>query len=175
MRNINKIIVYTDGACRNNGSKSSKGGWSFVILFDNNKKEIHAAGYSEMTTNQRMELTATIKALEEIRTRWSNSNIPVVILSDSQYVVKGASNWMFKWEQKGWKKLNKSNSKSRGEVVNLDLWKKMFELVNEIHPSFEWIKGHAGYKYNELCDDLATVAVDMRSDYYKTIRISTWN
>ncbi|MDR1148359.1 MAG: ribonuclease HI [Spirochaetaceae bacterium] len=164
------IIAYADGACKNNGAKDSKGGWAFVIWFDGNKKEIHSAGYSEMTTNQRMELTAVIKVLEEIKIRWPDSGVPVIILSDSQYVVKGASDWMFNWERKGWKRSNNPNSKS-GVVSNLDLWKKMFSLVKEIHPVFSWIKGHAGYKYNELCDDLAGAAIDTQSDYYKVFKM----
>jgi ribonuclease HI len=172
-----KIIAYADGACHNNGFKNSRGGWAFVIRFDDNKKEIHSAGYAEMTTNQRMELTAAIKLLEEIKTRWPNLNIPAIILSDSQYVVKGSTEWMFNWERKGWKRNNSRNGQEgrSAQVINLDLWKKMFELVNEIHPTIRWIKGHAGYEYNELCDALATSAVETQSDYYKIVRVPTRN
>lgn len=163
-----KIVVYADGACLNNGSKKAKGGWAFVIRFDNGKKEIHSAGYSEMTTNNRMELTSVIKAMEGIKQKWSDPGISIIIFSDSQYVIKGASDWMLKWEKYGWKR-NKKEKVST--LLNLDLWKKMFELVNEIHPSFRWIKGHAGDKYNELCDSLASVAIELQSDYHKIVRM----
>jgi ribonuclease HI len=162
-----EINVYVDGACSNNGKENSKGGWAFIIRFDSNKKEIRAAGYAEITTNQRMELTATIKALEEIKARWPNHNASIIILSDSQYVVNGSTDWMFKWERNGWKKVNNNSP----EVANLDLWKRMFELINEIRPILKWIRGHSGHEYNELCDNLATTAVTTQSDYYKVTRI----
>jgi ribonuclease HI len=172
-----KVVVYADGACLNNGSKNSKGGWSFIIRFDNGRKEIHSAGYSEMTTNNRMELISVIKALEEIKQKWPDLGIPIIVFSDSQYVVKGSSDWMLKWEKNGWKRgksVNKNGKKLNpsAEVSNLDLWKKMFEFVNEIHPSFLWVKGHAGNKYNELCDSLASVAIDTQSSYRKIFRMS---
>jgi ribonuclease HI len=175
MAELDKIIAYTDGACSSNGARDSKGGWAFVIRFDGNKKEIHAAGYVKVTTSQRMELTAAIKVLEEMKTRWPDSVVPVTVLSDSQYVVKGASDWMFNWEKRGWKRSNKPGSKSGREVSNLDLWKKLFVLVEEIHPVFRWVKGHSNCKYNELCDDLAGTAIDTQSDYYKVFRLSAGN
>jgi ribonuclease HI len=172
-----EIAVYVDGACWNNGFKNSKGGWSFVIQFDGNRKEIHAAGYVETTTNQRMELTAIIKALEEIQKRWTDTNQSVLLFSDSQYVVKGSNLWMFSWEKNGWKR-GKSTGKnekkekktSSSEISNLDLWKKVFVLVNEIKPEIRWIKGHSGNPYNELCDDLAGTAIKTKSDYYNLVR-----
>jgi ribonuclease HI len=148
-----------------------------VIQFDGNRKEIHAAGYVETTTNQRMELTAIIKALEEIQKRWTDTNQSVLLFSDSQYVVKGSNLWMFSWEKNGWKR-GKSTGKnekkekktSSSEISNLDLWKKVFVLVNEIKPEIRWIKGHSGNPYNELCDALAGTAIKTKSDYYNLVR-----
>ena len=173
MNNLYKIIAYADGACSNNGKRNSKGGWAFIIRFDDNKKEIHSAGYSEMTTNQRMELLAMIKVLEEIKQRWPNLTEDIIVKSDSQYVVNGSNDWMFKWEKNGWKRSVGKNKLA--EVVNLDLWKKIYELVNDLHPTIRWIKGHAGHKYNELCDNLASAAVEAQSDYYKIVRLPTGN
>ena len=164
-----EIIGYADGACRENGSINSKGGWAFVIRFDNNSKEIHSAGYSGTTTNQRMEMTAVIKILEEIEKRWKDRKVSAIIFSDSKYVVNGSTKWMFDWEKKGWQRTAKKNC--RGDLKNLDLWKIMFHLVTKIQPNICWIKGHSGQKYNELCDDLATTAIAACSDYYKAIRI----
>ena len=171
-----QIIIYTDGACINNGSKDAKGGWSFIVRFENGKKEIHSAGYSEMVTNNRMEMISVIRALEKVKQKWPGLHIPIIIFSDSQYVVKGANEWMFKWEKRGWKRskefISKRGKKHGGApIINLDLWKQMFSLANEIHPVFQWIKGHAGNKYNELCDDLANTAINTQSDYYNIIRI----
>ena len=171
MTNFYKIIAYTDGACSNNGTLNSKGGWAYIIQFDNGKKEIHSAGYVDGTTNQRMELTAFIEVLKEIKIRWPDINDSVIVLSDSQYVVKGSSEWMYKWEKNGWKKSKNSLS----DVANKDLWKMTFKLVKEIQPTVCWIKDHAEHTFNEQCDNLATTAVKMRANYYKVFRIPKLN
>jgi ribonuclease HI len=167
-KNILDIIVYTDGSCINNGTDNSKGGWSFIIKYGNNK-EIHSAGYCEnITTNQRMEVTAVIKSLEEILCKWQDSNLSVTLFSDSQYVVKGINNWMTEWEKNDWCKSKKGKKSSK--VLNSDLWKKLFDLVARVQPTVFWIKGHSGDDYNELCDDLASTAISMKSDYYNVFR-----
>jgi len=171
-----KLFAYADGACHGNGSANARGGWAFIIQFDNKTKEIHAAGYVKNTTNQRMEMLAVIKILEEIKVRWANLSLPIIIFSDSKYVVKGATDWMFKWERKGWtRQYRRINDKGNNrpdavKVANLDLWKKMFGLVNEIKPVIQWVKGHSGNKYNELCNDLASTAINVQSDCFKIIR-----
>jgi len=166
LKNDCEITAYVDGACWNNGQKSAKGGWAFVICFEKNK-EIHSSGYIEPTTNQRMELTALIKALEEIKAKFQNTEKTITILSDSEYVVKGVNDWMFNWEKKGWQRTRK---KSRGDLKNLDLWKRAYELVKDLRPVVKWIKGHNGNEYNELCDALATTSIQMQEHYYKMIR-----
>jgi len=162
------LNIHVDGACSNNGKEKSVGGWAFVIRFDDNKKEIHSADFAEITTNQRMELTAMIKALEEVKIRWPDLNVLVSVFSDSQYVVKGSNEWMLNWAKNGWRK--SGNYGISSEIANLDLWKKVFELVTEIKPTVKWVKGHSGDKYNELCDTLATTAVSKKSDFYRVIR-----
>jgi ribonuclease HI len=115
-----------------------------------------------------MELTALLKALEEVKLRWPELNVLVTVFSDSLYAVEGSNKWMFNWEKNGWKKSNALGSSSA--IANLDLWKILFELVNEIKPTIKWIKGHAGDKYNELCDNLATFAIKRKDGFYRLIR-----
>ena len=157
-----KIIAYSDGSCKNNGTDYAKGSWAYIIKYDN--IEIHSAGYEGYTTNQRMEMLAVINILKEIRKRWKNQSLFIEIFSDSKYVVNGTNNWMFKWERNNWKRSKES------EVKNLDLWKQLFSLVNEMKPKICWIKGHSGNTYNELCDDISNNAVIFKADYYKLIR-----
>lgn len=176
-----KLLVYTDGACLHNGSKNSIGGWGFIIRFDRNRKEVHSANFKLEATNQRMELIAVINALNEIKHRWPiRENFNITIYSDSEYVVKGASDWMIRWESYGWKRTKGGGLHNKGKptnpknhvVVNLDLWKQMFDLVKELQPKFKWVRGHSGNEYNEKCDDLANAAIDSQSEYYKALRIA---
>jgi len=144
-----EIKIYTDGACVGN---PGPGGWAAVILFDNKKKELF--GGEKLTTNNRMELTAAIKALEycsnEEKQQLSLKQIQ--IYTDSNYLKEGITIWINKWEKNNWKTSDKKN------VKNIDLWKKLreFEKVNQIE--WTWIKGHSNNPMNDLADKLAKEA-----------------
>ena len=176
MENTNKnlITIYTDGACSYNRFKSSFGGWSFIIKFDNDLKEIHSAGFEKETTSQRMELISIINALEYIKEKLLTKNLSIIIYSDSQYAIKGASSWMYNWYDNNWMRIKndkKLKINKKLQVKNLDLWKKIFELTKILKPKFIWIKGHSGNSYNELCDKLAVTALKMQSNYFTAIRM----
>ena len=139
-----KYEIYTDGACSGN---PGPGGWGAVILGeDKNQKNI--SGNEKDTTNNRMELMATIMALEEIRT-----NSEVIIYTDSKYVKNGITEWIKKWEKNGWKSANKK------PVKNKDLWVKLDNLCKDNEIIWKWVKGHSNNKYNNLADVLATQAI----------------
>jgi ribonuclease HI len=140
-----EIIIYSDGACKGN---PGPGGWGAVLIYNDNKKEIFGGEHN--TTNNKMELTAVIKALEEIKTR----NIPVKIITDSQYVKNGIESWIHNWKKNNWKNASKK------PVKNSDLWKRLDALVNEFQQiKWEWVKGHNNNKFNELADKLANKGV----------------
>ena len=139
-----KYTVYTDGACSGN---PGPGGWGAVI-FDNNNKQKNISGSEKNTTNNRMELSAAIKALEKIKT-----NSEITIYTDSTYVKNGITEWVLKWKENGWKNSNKK------PVKNKDLWVKLNSLCEQNHVSWKWVKGHSTNKYNNLADELATQAI----------------
>tara|TARA_Y100001968_G_C19301522_1_gene689334 strand:+ start:339 stop:806 length:468 start_codon:yes stop_codon:yes gene_type:complete len=134
-----KIKIYTDGACSGN---PGPGGYGAVLLFKNHRKEIF--GGFRKTTNNRMELLAVILSLEAIKT----SGIPIVLYSDSSYVVNAVEKgWLFDWENKAFKK-----------IKNPDLWKRFLVVFRKHSVSFVWVKGHDGNVENERCDKLAVLA-----------------
>ena len=143
------ITIYTDGACAGN---PGPGGWAAILLFDNKKEELF--GGEKLTTNNRMELTAAIKALDycsnEEKKQLSLKQIQ--IYTDSNYLKEGITTWINKWEKNNWKTSDKKN------VKNIDLWKKLreFEKVNQIE--WTWIKGHSKNPMNDLADKLAKEA-----------------
>lgn len=142
---LDKIIIYTDGACSNNQSSVNYGGYGAVLIFKDNIKEIY--GGEKNTTNNIMELTAIIKALESLKRR----DIPVNVYCDSAYIVNCINNkWYINWRRNGWITSKKT------PVENRELWEKLLSLIEHID-NFEIIKvkGHAGDKYNELADELA--------------------
>ena len=144
-----EIKIYTDGACIGN---PGPGGWAAVILTDNNKKEIF--GGEKLTTNNRMELMATIKALEycsQIDEKQLSLK-QIKIFTDSKYVKDGITVWINKWEKNNWKTADKTN------VKNIDLWKKLKDLAKSLSIEWNWIKGHSDDLMNDLADKLAKEA-----------------
>lgn len=137
-------VIYTDGACLGN---PGPGGWGAVI-FDKNKNQKNISGIEKKTTNNRMELTAPIKALKKIK-----SDTEITIYTDSTYVKNGITEWIKKWKLNGWKNSNKK------PVKNKDLWIKLDELCMKNKITWKWVKGHSNNKYNNLADELASEAI----------------
>tara|TARA_Y100000590_G_scaffold236829_1_gene266554 strand:- start:731 stop:1177 length:447 start_codon:yes stop_codon:yes gene_type:complete len=144
-----EIKIYTDGACIGN---PGPGGWAAIILIEDKKKEIF--GGEKLTTNNRMELTAAIKALEycENQEEKQLSLKQIKIYTDSTYVKEGITLWINNWEKNNWKTADKKN------VKNVDLWKKLKEMAKSKQIEWLWIKGHAENPMNELADKLAKQA-----------------
>ena len=134
------ITVYTDGACSGN---PGKGGWGVVIL-ENNKDEIFLNGGDDNTTNNRMELTAAIEALKHYQNRED-----ITLITDSKYVKDGIQSWIQNWKKNGWK------TAAKKPVKNKELWVELDDLIAKHNINWEWVKGHAGNKYNEKADYLA--------------------
>ena len=141
-----EIKIYTDGACIGN---PGPGGWSAIILEETGKKELF--GGEKLTTNNRMELTAAIKALEYCNKQGGEqpSLKQIKIFTDSNYVKEGMTVWIGNWEKNNWKTSDKKN------VKNVDLWKKLKELVKSNQVEWNWIKGHSNDPMNDLADRLA--------------------
>lgn len=135
------ITIYTDGAAKGN---PGKGGYGTVLMYGKHRKEL-AEGF-RLTTNNRMELLAVIKGLEELKVE----GIPVTIYCDSKYVVDAVQKgWIWNWQKKGFK-----------DKKNVDLWKKYIPLHMKYKPRFVWVRGHAGNLENERCDQLAVMAAE---------------
>ena len=143
------IKIYTDGACSGN---PGPGGWAAVILLENEKKEIF--GGEKTTTNNRMELTAAIKALEYCTLINKNQTTleNIKIYTDSIYVKEGITKWIDNWEKNNWKTSNKKN------VKNIELWKILKQLTKSKKVNWCWIKGHSNDSMNDLADKLAKEA-----------------
>ena len=138
------IIIHTDGGAINN---PGPGGYGIVIENGEDYREL--SGGFRMTTNNRMQLMACIVALETV----GQTTQPVVLYSDSSYVVNGISKgWAAGWRKKGWKKADGK------PAVNPDLWKRLLDLIGYLDITFKWVKGHAGHSLNERCDHLAVAA-----------------
>ena len=143
-----QIEIYTDGACVGN---PGPGGWAAIIISENQKKELF--GGEKLTTNNRMELTAAIKALEYYNKEEKKfSSMPIKIYTDSVYLKEGITNWISNWEKNNWKTSDKKN------VKNVDLWKKLKDLVKSNTIEWKWIKGHSNDPMNDLADQLAKKA-----------------
>ncbi len=141
MKNMKKVKIYTDGACSGN---PGVGGWGAVLFYRDEKREI--SGYEENTTNNKMELTAAIKALERLK-----EPCEVELYSDSAYLINAfLEGWLTKWQMNGFKSSNKK------PVQNVDLWQKLIELNNTHKITWIKVKGHADNVYNNRCDALAT-------------------
>ena len=139
-----KVYAYTDGACRGN---PGPGGWGVLLKYAEREKELY--GGERQTTNNRMELTAAIQALESLTRRCE-----VCVITDSVYVAKGISEWLPNWVKRGWKTANKE------PVKNVDLWQRLEAARLNHHVEWKWVKGHAGHVENERADRLANKGVD---------------
>jgi ribonuclease HI len=134
-----KALVYTDGACIGN---PGPGGYAAVILIGDDEQVI--SGNDPATTNNKMELLAAIRALEELP-----RDVAAVVHSDSQYVVKGITEWLPGWKRRGWRTGDKK------AVKNQPLWERLDELTAGREITWTWVKGHAGHDLNERVDGLA--------------------
>ena len=152
-----KIKLYTDGACSQN---PGPGGWAFVRILkgvqgDQSEQELlRGSGGEKLTTNNRMELLAVIQALTAYQENIlpCYADCPLTLHTDSQYVQQGISSWIKKWKLNGWK------TAAREPVKNQDLWQQLDALASQLSLEWMWVKGHAGNRYNELCDTLAVEA-----------------
>ncbi|MCL1863853.1 MAG: ribonuclease HI [Defluviitaleaceae bacterium] len=142
---MKKVTIYTDGACSGN---PGPGGYGAVLLYGSHRKEI--SGGEALTTNNRMEMMAVIKALEMLK-----EPCEAEVYSDSKYVVDAIEKgWAIRWKQNGWMRNKKE------QALNPDLWEEMLALLDKHRVSLHWIKGHAGHAENERCDELARAVVD---------------
>ena len=140
--------IYTDGGCH---SSTGTGGWAAIIKIEG-YRTISLSGGEKDTTNNRMELTAAIKALEFILAK-EVSTEHIELTSDSKYVVNGITQWVPGWKNKGW------ITSTDEPVVNRDLWERLDELNAKLDVSWNWVKGHAGDEINEKCDHLTQIEI----------------
>jgi ribonuclease HI len=138
------IEIYTDGACRGN---PGPGGWGALLRYNDHEKTLY--GGEAHTTNNRMELTAAIKALEALK-----KPCKVHLYTDSQYLRQGMTEWLSQWKKNGWR------SSKKELVKNADLWQQLDELAARHQTKWYWVKGHSGCPENELVDALANQAID---------------
>ena len=139
-----KVDIYTDGACSGN---PGPGGWGVLIEIDN--ENIELSGGDRETTNNRMELMAAIKALEEI-----DKDYEITLYTDSNYVKDGITSWISNWKKNNWK------TASKKDVKNKELWIRLDEAIKDKNISWGWVKGHAGNAGNEQADYLARSALE---------------
>ena len=142
-----EVQLFTDGACSGN---PGPGGWAFILRHRKTGKELERSGGERETTNNRMEMLAVIRGLEAL-TRPAS----VELVSDSEYVGKGLSQWMAKWKANGWRR---RDGKNWAAVKNEDLWRRLDELLAKHRVRFVHVRGHAGHPENERCDVLAVAA-----------------
>jgi len=145
------LKIFTDGGCQGN---PGPGGWAYVMILKTFQGESIAAqnkGAEKDTTNNRMELTAVISALRALKTM----NVPrkAAVITDSQYVQKGITEWIRVWKRNSWRTSDKK------PVKNQDLWMELDSLAGEFSITWEWVRGHAGNEYNEMCDRMTQEAI----------------
>jgi ribonuclease HI len=144
-KNLTQVIeIYTDGACRGN---PGPGGWGVLLIAGKHQKTMH--GGDPETTNNRMELTAAIEALNALKGHSS-----VILHTDSKYVMDGIKEWMPNWKKRGWK------TAAKKLVKNKDLWQALDEAAGRHEIDWRWVKGHNGNPGNEMADELANRGVD---------------
>lgn len=137
------VHVYTDGSC---DTTTGNGGWGYIINYRGQQKT--ASGYEANTTNNRMELTAAVQALSNLR-----EHCIVTLVTDSEYLKRAFTDgWLDSWQQNGWR------TSKRQPVKNQDLWRKLIELSEFHQITWSWVRGHTGHKANERADKLALEA-----------------
>ena len=141
---MKKVEIFTDGACKGN---PGPGGWGALLRAGTHEKQLY--GGEPHTTNNRMEMTAAIRALEAL-----NQPCHVILTTDSQYLRIGITEWLAGWKQKGWK------TAAKKPVKNAELWQALDQLVQKHEIEWRWVKGHSGHPENELADDLANKGVE---------------
>ena len=140
------VHIFTDGACKGN---PGVGGWGVLMRYGTHQKELF--GGEKETTNNQMELTAVIQGLSALKKDFSGN---VIIYTDSQYVQKGMTEWIFNWKKNGWK------NSAKKPVANANLWQKLDELSQQYKIQWQWVKGHSGHPENEIADKLANKGID---------------
>ena len=144
-----KIYLYCDGGCRGNQEITNVGGWGVLLEYNGSKKELY--GGARNTSNNKMELTSAIEGLKAIK----NKTLPVVVVMDSQYVVKGINEWINGWIKNNWRTAKKT------PVENKELWQTLLDLKNQFSDiKFQQVPGHSGHPGNERADFLANKAMD---------------
>ena len=141
---MDKIQIYTDGACKGN---PGVGGWGALLVAGNKEKELF--GGEKDTTNNRMELMAVIQALHALK-----RPCEITLHTDSQYVLKGMTEWLSGWKAKGWK------TASKAPVKNVDLWQALDQAQTAHKIEWRWVRGHTGHPGNERADQLANRGVE---------------
>ncbi|MCW8133751.1 MAG: ribonuclease HI [Planctomycetota bacterium] len=140
-----KVTIFSDGGCKPN---PGPGGWGAILRCPDKKMEKELSGYEPNTTNNRMELTAVTRALQELKTACE-----VTVVTDSEYLANAfTQGWLAKWKKNGWK------TAGREPVKNKDLWVALDELISKHEVVWSWTRGHSGHPENERCDELATLA-----------------
>ena len=141
---MNKVEIFTDGACKGN---PGPGGWGAILRYGTTEKEIYGA--SKNTTNNIMELTAVIESLKNLK-----KPCELIITTDSKYVKNGITEWIHNWKKNGWR------TAAKKEVKNKELWIELDSLIQIHSISWDWVKGHSGHPENERADLLANVAIE---------------
>ena len=141
---INKVEIFTDGACKGN---PGPGGWGAILRYGTTEKEIYGA--SKNTTNNIMELTAVIESLKNLK-----KPCELIITTDSKYVKNGITEWINNWKKNGWR------TAAKKEVKNKELWVELDSLIQIHSISWDWVKGHSGHPDNERADLLANLAIE---------------
>ncbi len=139
----NEVVVFTDGGCSGN---PGPGAWGAIVIADGTTRQY--SGSAADTTNNRMELTAAIEALSAVKKIPEFTGRPVILNIDSQYVKGGITDWIQKWKTRNWK------NSERKPVKNKDLWETLDALNASMLVKWNWVKGHSGIVYNEMCDQL---------------------